>query len=646
MEVIRKKICLDDFRSHICGALNCVSGTANNVNSGNFGGFVYDADAFDISGWTGYSGITRTTEMMRRYNVLLDILRRSTHVKHAVNLSCKDNSNTYFNKFYLEFDYTGSTEDFFFKEKIGVLPESDFTYYTNYYTYNGNENDTNYDYLILISDEDLELYNRYFGFGFVQKVHEIIYSGDSRFNVVPYVPVNVLLTHSFDDLGLMSLYEDEDLDYEIPNYSNDGKEKYGVFPMSYSNGNKYDWFEKSGFTRYITGPEPGTKAFTEDERPSLESKLTTLRDKIYIQDDNGKTLPAIFEDFDGTTDESNGKFFKAIFYTGASASDGVYETKTKDGVTEVVTNTTEEKPWPINSNVYYIITSGEADITTSDWTDDEGYVHHKVVEHCDEYRWWEVIPTDVELVCADDEDVPANVEKYRTQTVFETLKNVIMETPASNGDYYYFLVKYDNMPDKPARIPYTVGQVFNKDVFESGNTKIYSADKILNINIYTKDNSDYIEFTYVLGGIFNGENYTSFTGGTIYNENYAYFEGREGEIDLDGYTNVSYWYNYIDFDGAKEEITNREFNLSRQANMSEVSEMTTENVWRKDGSVYNSPIFKEDFLMGITKNGVTDIEVDINRGNASAFEKHFRLSECNSFDDIETNGNGGFFSIE
>ena len=51
MEVIRKKICLDDFRSHICGALNCVSGTANNVNSGN--DILFDDENRHLEKWTG-----------------------------------------------------------------------------------------------------------------------------------------------------------------------------------------------------------------------------------------------------------------------------------------------------------------------------------------------------------------------------------------------------------------------------------------------------------------------------------------------------------------------------------------------------------------------------------------------------------------
>ena len=543
MEIIRKKICLDNFKSHICGALP-YCGSAK-PDSGNFGGFVYDATGITVGGWDGSpsENLIRANEMMRRYNTLLEILRNSIHLKHSKNLSCNDSSHSYYNKFYNDFDFNGTTDDFLFNNSINVLYESDFTYNNNYYTYNGSE-DINVDYVILISDKDIETYEKYNGINFVNEVHNIIFNGDTRFNQTPFIPINVLLTNSIDDIGLMSLYEYED--------------EEDTFPKTYVG----------------TELQPNIATFSDDKRPRLESRLKTLRDKTYMQDDNGQTLPGIF-----TVDNS---FYQAKLVE-----------VTEEGITR---------------------------------------------------RYWEIISTGgTNLSCGDGEDIGPGVEKYRTQTVYGTLEKELSRTPASVGDTYYFLVKYNNSESNPARIPYSVGVVYNKDAYEFEDTITYTGDMIISID--TSENG-YIEFTYVLGAIFSDDTYTNYTGGTIYNEKYAYNTKVEGKIDLDGFSGVSYWYNSIDFDGAKEEIINNDFNLTKMANTSHINKMTTGDVWKIDGTVYDSPIIKEDYLMGISMIGPTDIDVEINRGNAAAFESHFRLSECNSFDDIATNGNNGFFNIE
>jgi hypothetical protein len=50
-------------------------------------------------------------------------------------------------------------------------------------------------------------------------------------------------------------------------------------------------------------------------------------------------------------------------------------------------------------------------------------------------------------------------------------------------------------------------------------------------------------------------------------------------------------------------------------------------------------VFKEDYLMGINGDIKMDIDVEIDRGNAAAFERHLKLSECNSFEDLYNYGN-------
>ena len=642
MEIIRKKICLDEFRSHICGALPYCSGSTTDIipsgDSGNFGGFVKDAKGIEICGWTGNAftsdgeNLIRTTDMMRRYNALLDILRNSLHLIHNKNFSCQQ-TGAYSNRFSDDFEYTGTTDDFIFNEKTGVYYESAFTINGNYYIYEGDSND----YVILISDDDAELYEKYHGIGFVKEVHEIIYSGNTSFSEVPYIPIHILLTNSFDSIGIMSLYEDDM--YE-----------WGEFPKDFSGSdfdNEFDYFEKSGFTRYIDDLGQG---YTE-EPAKLESKLLTLRDKLYFQDDNGTTIPAIFEDFSGTTEDEKGKFFKCYYCTGLTTGITTYiYIKPATGTTWNLSSTssTMNYPWTKhNSYKHYVLCPKEYNTTrhTNTEINDENTVKTFTTTANTKYSWWEPEPTNGNnLICADDENVAKNQEKYRTLTVFETLIKQIEktgDTGLTDGDYYYFLVKYDNAEETPARIPFSENVVFNQEASEYNGETIYTGDLISGISYI----DNYINFTYILGAIFSDSGYTNCSGGTIYKETYPYITNEEGQIDIDGFTDVSYWYNYVDFDGTKQQIINKDFNLTKEVNIADIVGMTTGDVWRKDGSVYNSPLIKEDYLMGITMNPVTDIDVEIDRGNAAAFERHFRLSECNTLQDLEENGNG-FYTIE
>ena len=58
------------------------------------------------------------------------------------------------------------------------------------------------------------------------------------------------------------------------------------------------------------------------------------------------------------------------------------------------------------------------------------------------------------------------------------------------------------------------------------------------------------------------------------------------------------------------------------------------DVWRTDGSILNTPLIKEEYLMSASMDAVTDIDITIDRGNATAFERHLMLGECNTFQDL------------
>jgi len=62
--------------------------------------------------------------------------------------------------------------------------------------------------------------------------------------------------------------------------------------------------------------------------------------------------------------------------------------------------------------------------------------------------------------------------------------------------------------------------------------------------------------------------------------------------------------------------------------------------------VYNADIFKEDYLIGVHFQPSVENKVNIRRGNNAAFERHIRLGEVKTLEDMENYMNGSFFNIQ
>ena len=659
METIRKVISLEKARSRNLGVLPFYEYNGDNtmilsgVNS-NFGQFVCDLSGYSftcetLSGETTWSGNTdnviRTKNVMRRYNILLEMLKNSIHLFHIKNISC-ENTNEYENKFVAEFDYSGTTYDFIREAK--PLKKIDFEYnsQTNSYTFIGeNEEDIeDVDYVILISEEDFDLYNQYLGVEFVKLVDELYLSGECTFTedklTVPYVSIPILFTNEIADIGTMTNYLDET--YDEVEFSKD-LEQFSSLTATY---NIESW-----------KLQPSEMNVDSSNTINIESRLQTLRLPKYFTDDEGTILEGIFQDFPNATGDSKGKFFKCIYYDKPSKVDGVYHYSavTRNRVISSYTQTEEEKPYPINGNIYYQVGPSEVPSATTTYNG-TGVTENNVVYssftrtiHCEHYRWWEVIPYDsLDLICADDESVPPNVQKYRTLTVFEVLKKMIPELQASDEDFYYFLVKYDNRNNCSMIIPYKVGEVFNKDNKDSA----YTGDYIISSSITqysgltSSDTKNIITFKYNIGATYSNSGYTTVSkDGTICEESYIIEFGNNGKMNIDNYEDVDYWYDDILYDKELVDIYSDDLNLERKTNITNVESMRIGDVWKTDGSVLNTQMIQQDYLVGTAFDYNTDINVEINRGNAAAFESHFRLSECNTFQDLEDMKNGTFFGL-
>lgn len=210
-----------------------------------------------------------------------------------------------------------------------------------------------------------------------------------------------------------------------------------------------------------------------------------------------------------------------------------------------------------------------------------------------------------------------NVNIYRTVSI-DAIVQAMLSGASTDGSYYFY-VKYKNDKETPMTIPFTVGVV-------DGNG-------ISNISY----DSDFVTFEYSYNDI-------------QYKETYKYNTGQTMEIVLDGYENITIYYNEIDYDFTEQTIYNKHYGLYREGNLADIVQYREGHVWCDDKSngyvasaeTINAPIFKEEYLLGISSTFEADVNVTINRGNAAAFERHFKLSECNSMEDLENYGNNIF----
>ena len=100
-----------------------------------------------------------------------------------------------------------------------------------------------------------------------------------------------------------------------------------------------------------------------------------------------------------------------------------------------------------------------------------------------------------------------------------------------------------------------------------------------------------------------------------------------------------------DFNHATKEVHSQDLNLNRNAVISSINDLPLGDVWKKSEDILNTPLIKEEYLNSGSLDSNVSVDVTINRGNATAFEKHLVLGECNTFDDI-LNYKNNFYGLE
>lgn len=120
-------------------------------------------------------------------------------------------------------------------------------------------------------------------------------------------------------------------------------------------------------------------------------------------------------------------------------------------------------------------------------------------------------------------------------------------------------------------------------------------------------------------------------GGITYRETYPIKQVTSGETA----------YQEVDFNNKKVTIYNKDFRLSREGYLSEITSIPKGEIWNKKEAI-SSPVIKKEYLNHISDEPMLDIDVEFDRGNATAYENHFKVWECNTFEDLENYGNNYF----
>ena len=183
-------------------------------------------------------------------------------------------------------------------------------------------------------------------------------------------------------------------------------------------------------------------------------------------------------------------------------------------------------------------------------------------------------------------------------------------------------------------VPYREGVIISRT---EGDSNTFNADFVDSIDVSSEDSS--ITITYVFGGEFetSGETYVQGTG-IIYTEKFPYNE-KIDYITLDGCSHVPVRYMDIDYSANEIEIVNQVTDTTRNAVVTDTVSFPLGN----PETFY--PVASDDKYAGFSFYPKVTADVDFNRGNATAFERHFKLSECNTLADLENYGNNAYFNI-
>jgi hypothetical protein len=262
------------------------------------------------------------------------------------------------------------------------------------------------------------------------------------------------------------------------------------------------------------------------------------------------------------------------------------------------------------------------------------------------YYWWECEPVSSDgLTCADGENILSGERKYKNVTIVSCINSLVGECKV--GDKFYVYARYNNgriNPNKekgidiltggtivPLSIPYKTDIKLNKYTIDD----ILIYDKVKDIT----PSDNFITINYVISAIEGNEKKS----GIHYEDVIPYRSNNVKIVPIDGVFLAELYYNEILKNEAMEDVYSNEYRLHRKALRSTLKGMEVASIWTEDLAT-NTMLFTKEGMEGLQEEPRYNINLTYNRGNAAAWENHFKLSECNTLEDLENYGNN-FFNL-
>lgn len=411
--------------------------------------------------------------------------------------------------------------------------------------------------------------------------------------LVPNMEFPLLLTNEYKDTGLWTEYEDE----------SEETQKQPIYEAL-----------------------KGEREKLESKNLMIESQLQSVRSSVYHSDDNG-VLPGLFDE--------DGGYYKCRYRNYWEYKE--YQNPTDTEKDEAVL---KDSIPPTGSTRFddFIIKVGEGD-------NEKYYKEENIV-------FTEVFGIDAPSECHDDYTAANDDSCYFTVTVVEEavpILNTLVPLKEGRGlvdlDFINLLAKFKT----PLKIPYIKGEVHNFYEDESGEC---FGDYVTDV----RKSGGQITITYNIGGKCNldGTYAPNSNYGILLRDIYNYSSNHSYNCSFEDYPTTING-EYIDFDNSPNTIEVENYDLgtaetkensedafvpkTRKCNQAQILGMRLMDAL--DGSA-PKVMFKQPETEGIEFPIKSDVDIELNRGASAAFENYFKLSECNTMQDLENYQNNWF----